>query len=190
MSSRIRWSLSTHLVVYVIVLLVIGLYAQRFYQEYRDNQISGYWTKSGAYLTSRNGTPRNTLIANFNDGRPFETSYLDDIENIPNLEYLDLSSTQISDDQLKILCRRELPELKMLALNNTIITDSGLQEIDKLESLQSLLLENTSVTDNIIPVICNLRGLKELDVNGTLLSKKGKLELKSRLPLVTIYEQQ
>jgi hypothetical protein len=57
----------------------------------------------------------------------------------------------------------------------------------RLPALTSLLLENSAVTDAQLDRLAALTGLIELDLTGTLVSRKTVARLQAALPRATIY---
>lgn len=89
------------------------------------------------------------------------TSFADDafvsLSDLPDLHYLDMGNTQISDASLSHL------NLKRLFLRGTMVTDAGLAHLKGVSSLQRLLLTNTRVTDDGVSEL--QRALPGLDVH-------------------------
>jgi len=61
-----------------------------------------------------------------------------------NLEVLDLSHTDIDDEDTKTLS--QLDSVKFLVLSETSITDTGLARLEANQSLEILLIRDTNVT--------------------------------------------
>lgn len=131
------------------------------------------------------------------------------LENLPAIEVLDLSSTDvddaaleklrgaghlkdlslygtsITDDGLRHLAG--LKELKDLWLDETAVTDAGVIHLAGLGQLRMLSLRGTQVTDASIPVLRRLVGLKCLDVDETAITEAGRQQLRQALPECSIY---
>ncbi len=87
------------------------------------------------------------------------------LARLPQLEVLRLSGTPITDDQMAQIA--DCKSLIMLGLNKTAITDSGLQHLRPLQSLQTLFVASTPVTTEGLEVIGQLSSLKILDLSQT-----------------------
>jgi Leucine-rich repeat (LRR) protein len=91
----------------------------------------------------------------------------------PLLLELDLRSTLITDAAL-ISPVSALTSLQLLDVSwNNKITDTGLNHLSGLTSLQSLHLNNTKVTDDCVSTILHFTSLQLLDLSGTQLSDRG-----------------
>jgi serine/threonine protein kinase len=86
-------------------------------------------------------------------------------EMAPN--WLDLSGSDVSDEDLKII--EELP-IRGLKLNNTKITDAGLATVGKISSMVELYLDGTKITDAGIQQLGNCRKLEMLTLSNTAIS--------------------
>jgi hypothetical protein len=78
----------------------------------------------------------------------------------PNLRWLDLAGTAVSDAGLQILAKT--PNLTRLHLERTGVTDAGLCHLTNLVALEYLNLYGTAVSDNGLPCLQNLPRLKHL----------------------------
>ncbi len=96
-------------------------------------------------------------------------------------EKLDLSGQDITDEQLAEKLKG-LPNLKWLNLNNTKITDAGLVHLKGLTNLKVLWLEDTKITDAGLVHLKGLTNLKRLYLWNTKVTDAGVQELKKALP--------
>jgi YHS domain-containing protein/uncharacterized membrane protein len=78
----------------------------------------------------------------------------------PNLRWLDLSGTAITDAGLTNLAA--MPHLTRLHLSRTRVTDAGLPNLAPLAELESLSLYGTTVTDDGLANLAKLPRLKQL----------------------------
>jgi len=90
---------------------------------------------------------------------------------LTQLQDLDLSSTQVTDAGLPVLAA--LTQLQDLDLSNTQVTDAGLPVLRALTQLQALYLFNTSVTDAGLSALAVLTQLRDLDLRGTEVTDAG-----------------
>ena len=75
-----------------------------------------------------------------------------------------------------------LPNLKILNLYFSGVTDTGLVHLRNLNNLKDLCLFRTAVTDAGLPALKSLTGLEQLDVRDTKVSADGVAELQKHLP--------
>ena len=69
-----------------------------------------------------------------------------------------------------------------LSFNSGGVTDAGLKELAKLNSLQSLDLSDTQVTDAGLKELAGLKSLQTLYLGGTKVTTAGAGELQKALP--------
>lgn len=115
-----------------------------------------------------------------------------------------MSNTQTGDESARAFAG--LTQLKVLQAHGTRITDAGMMELAKLKQLEELrigydisdlgvnalagpselkvlsLFNSTRVTDGSIKTLSSLTSLRELDLNRTKISVKGKSEIRKSLP--------
>lgn len=128
----------------------------------------------------------------------------DGLENIPAIESLDVTGTQMTDHSARKLAK--LIHLRSLSLAGTEITDDGLRHISSLHNLEQLWLgnmevgngglahlsnlqqlrwlelEGNDITDAAIPSLKRFARLEYLDLGGTAVSPSGRRELRMALP--------
>lgn len=107
-----------------------------------------------------------------------------DLRFLTNLEYLDLSNTDVSDGTLAGLSA--LPQLRRLLLSGTRITDNGLRYLRQAIHLQYLDLRRTHVSDTGLQELAGLRDLRHVDARSTKVTRSGAEALKRALPEVWI----
>lgn len=130
------------------------------------------------------------------EGSRFDEESFESFQFAVNLEILSFDGTDIPNDSLSILL--ELPKLKDLSLENTNLTDLGVQQLGGFESdagvvflrscetLQHLSLVNSKVTDISLGIAKSLPQLKSLDVRGTRVTKAGVAALQKQRPALSI----
>jgi Leucine-rich repeat (LRR) protein len=101
---------------------------------------------------------------------------------LSSCESLDLSSTSVSDEDLKSL--EKLPTLKALDLQGTWVTDKGIKSLEKLTALKSLSLNGTRVTNEGIKSLEKLQAISALDLGFNEISDDVFKSLE-RLPSLT-----
>jgi len=102
------------------------------------------------------------------------------IKKWPDVRIIVLSSTPVTDEDLQQL--KELETLENLALNGTSITDEGVAQLVGLSKLKKLNLRETNVSDAAIDHLARLKSLKQLDLTQTKVSPAGLERLKELLP--------
>jgi hypothetical protein len=90
-----------------------------------------------------------------------------------------LSYTQSGDGELELLERA--PDLCVVELDGTFITDAGIGRMRNLKKLLRLSLAHTAITDAALESVARLKTLKALDLCGTRITSRG-LKFISRLP--------
>lgn len=89
----------------------------------------------------------------------------------PDLKWLILTETDITDDGLRALSR--VPELWALTLADTRVGDPGLQHLVGLRNLQYLSLEGTKITDDGLRHLADLRNVRDLSLKYTEVTDAG-----------------
>jgi len=78
-----------------------------------------------------------------------------------------------SDDSLALLAKHPLPDLQILRLGNSGVTDAGLVHIRNCTQVRVLYLEGASVTDRGLDNIREFKHLEELWLHNTLVTDEG-----------------
>lgn len=94
--------------------------------------------------------------------------------------WLNLAGTQVTDDGLAALA--DLPNLRMLHLEKTAISDAGLAHVIKCAELTYLNLYGTKITDAGLGQIASLKKLQKLYLWQTAVTDAGVKALKAALP--------
>ncbi len=90
-----------------------------------------------------------------------------------------LSYTAAGDDDLELLERA--PDLHVVELDGTFVTDAGISRLRNLKKLFRLGLAYTVITDGALETLAHLPSLKALDLCGTSITNRG-LKFLSKLP--------
>jgi Leucine-rich repeat (LRR) protein len=106
--------------------------------------------------------------------------------DVTRLEVLSLPNLKLSDTFVARL--GDAPELRQLNLENTGVTDAGLECLAKLNRLQILNLSGTKLSDASMPYIGQMSGLGDLRLSNTQLTNAGLASLKNcrRLNWLTV----
>lgn len=108
------------------------------------------------------------------------------LKALVKLRELDLSSNRLSKNSIQILIQ-SAPQLTSLDLSDTELTDNDIIQICTLKHLQILdVSRNRLVTDRAIDSLLKLKNLKRLNVKKTSLSTAGVDRIRSRIPNCTI----
>ena len=108
------------------------------------------------------------------------------LEGKPNLRWLELRKTKVTDAGIKHLRGMHL---EALDLSTTKVGDDGLANLSELEFpyLETLALEGLpNVTDKGISQLAGFKSLEFLSVAGTKVTRKGAEHLRSKIPGLTI----
>lgn len=103
---------------------------------------------------------------------------------LPSMVSMDLSSTAITDDSVKLLAAAK--DLRMIRLSETKITDAALNTLADLKNLESVNLYGTRVTDAGVEKLKSLTQLKRLYLWQTDVSEGMITKLKEALPELEI----
>jgi Leucine-rich repeat (LRR) protein len=108
---------------------------------------------------------------------------LEQLEGLPQLRILELIGTNVTDMELRHL--KGLTRLEKLWLNRTQVTGVGLQNLKGLTKLHTLRLDDTQVKDTELEHLKGLTQLRFLSL-GTNITANGREELQRALPDCTI----
>lgn len=177
---RFQYRLRTLLLTVLLVSLGTSWFAVRMHEARQQKEAVDAITRAGGsamYSFEKSSVPapvwRQTLFQNdfFSEG-------------LPQLEWLYLTGTQVTDAGLKHL--EGLTRLQALALSGKQITDTGLAHLAGLTQLRLLDLKGTQVTDAGLEHLRNMSQLQLLDLRETHVTKKGAERLQEVLPACKI----
>lgn len=101
------------------------------------------------------------------------------IARFDTLEHLDLSHSNITDDDLWHL--RNLPGVMCLHLSHTSITNAGLEHLAGVR-ITLLRLGDTQISDDGMDALAEIKIDKGVDLSGTEVTQEGVEYLKSKCP--------
>lgn len=101
------------------------------------------------------------------------------------ITWLDLGGTGTTDEAVAPIV--EFENLTRLHLENTLISDQGMQYLGELAYLEYLNLVGTRITDEGIHQLLGLKNLRKLYLWKTEVSKEGIQQLKESLPELEIH---
>jgi hypothetical protein len=107
------------------------------------------------------------------------------LKDMKNLEVLYIGNTLVTDAGLVHL--KDLKNLIGLSLVNTGVTDAGLTHLKDLINLQDINLENTKVTDKALIYLKGFKKLKYIMIDNTKITDAGAAELRKSFPNAEIY---
>ncbi|MEX2168313.1 MAG: hypothetical protein WD851_03310 [Pirellulales bacterium] len=136
---------------------------------------------ANAKVSVRDG---NAIYVDFY-GMPDPAAAVVHLKSLPNLEKLNFSSTNVTDDELTHLA--DLSNLRELALNRTRVTDQGLAHLAGLKNLEVLNLSEDAVTDAGLVHLKNLRQIEQLHLNETKVSDAGLMHLAGLKQLLWLF---
>lgn len=120
--------------------------------------------------------PRFQRLGNvYLHGMPIDDSDLVTLTKIPRLGLLTLTDTKITDTGIAEVVRRA-PQIVILNLQRTAITDAALHSLSAAKALQVLDLTSAPVTDEGLAQIRNLPLLESLNLTGTRVTDDGLLQ--------------
>jgi mono/diheme cytochrome c family protein len=116
------------------------------------------------------------LQADFFVREKFERKKLEDLLKVKTqLLILNLGNMPVEDADMKTI--NQFSNLEKLILNNSLITNNGINEIKKLKNLRSLSLAGTKIDKNAAPYFSQLDSLKEVFIWNTNISPTNAEEL-------------
>ena len=106
-----------------------------------------------------------------------------ELKKCPNLRSLHFFGVPVSPELLNAMVK--LDSLTTLQLNDTSITDAGLEHLKGMTSLTRLYLHNTQITDAGLEHLKGMTSLAKLDL-GTQITDAGLAEIKAALPKCSV----
>jgi len=131
---------------------------------------------------------------------PTDESNLNPLLELKSLTILDLTKSECSDEYLVKLCRTsrfrntisilcaamipqmgdtavaemsKLPSLKTLVIDSSSVTDHGIAELSKSDTIKDLGIEHcTRLTDKSLAILSNMPSLQRIHLRGTTFSSK------------------
>lgn len=91
---------------------------------------------------------------------------------------------EFRDDWLKHV--RVFPELSVVRLSGTAVSDAGIEYLLQLPQLRELSLDRTQITDAGLKKLTRLKQLKSLDLSDTQVSAEAVAELRKVLPQLKV----
>lgn len=101
-----------------------------------------------------------------------------------NLKNLYLRHSTIGDDDLEVLSR--FASLERLCIDDTVLTNSGLEHLVGLKELKELDLSGTKITDECLPSLRQFTSLEKLTLKNTAMSDSALSGLRQALPNCSI----
>jgi hypothetical protein len=117
---------------------------------------------------------------------PITDTGLAALESKPNVRWLELRKTKITDEGMKHL---RGTDLELLDISATKVDDAGLAALGEIDlpNLRIFAVENCqNVTDEGISHLARFKSLEFLSIAGTKVTPNGKRHLKEKIPEITI----
>jgi len=153
-----------------------------------DTAVLNALTRNG-FIVRRLAAASNLLEVKFS-GTLSDTTKIERLIAIKDhISWLQLSNTEISDDQLQIV--GQFSNLRKLNLSRNAISDKGVNHLKGLSNLRYLNVYGTNVTDSILGSVITMPKLEELYLWQTNVSSEYVEMLKQRTPgIKIIYNEQ
>lgn len=131
------------------------------------------------------GEGSNYLMANFVNVKNYNSTLINDLQNVGNsLVRIKLSNQPVSDDDVRKLSL--LKNVTRLNLEKTAITDAALVHLKNLPNLEQVNLYGTNITDKGLLDLSKCPNLKVIYLWQTKTTAAGIEQLKKALPNVQI----
>lgn len=190
--NHFRFSLRTLLFGLLLCCLLLGWLASKHLRERRvftelsdlgisvsyDYSPESHWYSSPTIQSLFRGTilGEGTLwgvqdVSFYPAKATWSSEHLEMLSEFPELEMLCLSETKITDAGLAHL--PPLRNLRVLMLDNTDISDAALELLRQFPRLEYLYLSNTKITDEGLEHLDSLSNLHLLDLDGTRITDAG-----------------
>lgn len=134
----------------------------------------------GAFEYSRKDPARPVVGASLSHLPATDVDVARLADRFPELEWLHLENTEITDRGINDLCR--LHHLRMVALSQTSISNRGLERLGHLRDLEELKLSETQISNKGLRYLKNMPSLRILDLSDTKVSRKAVRKLRVCLP--------
>jgi predicted Ser/Thr protein kinase len=127
--------------------------------------------KRGGRVRRDRSLPGRPVVQVVLSGRPATDDDLAVLSAFPDLEVLDLSRTQVTDAGMRRLAG--LKRLRELVLFKTAVGDAGMQAVGQLTALETLELQFTGVGDAGLGRLTGLARLRDLSLVRTRVTSAG-----------------
>lgn len=108
-------------------------------------------------------------------GQTIPSELIDELSALKNLERLDLSRSNATDEDLQRLARST--SLRWLNLGKTKVTDRGMEFLKEMTSLRQLYLRETQIGDAGLGHLVTLTNLGEIYLSKTRVTDEGLAQL-------------
>lgn len=178
-----------------VVFAALGPTVQRYFVDrrwesigadvwyYRQGKATGLVLESGHRLKSEDWDAMDDVFFVWFRGGNVTADEWQRLARLPNLITLDLGGAAIVDADLPRL--RELPHLSHLYLDQTRVSDAGLNHLVGLD-IEHLELEGTAISDAGLPILGQMHNLERLLLTGSKVSDDGLKALQKQLPKCAI----
>ena len=123
------------------------------------------------------------LYADFFVREKFDNKKLEDLLKVKEqLVVLNLNNMPVKDDDVKII--NQFTNLEKLLLNNSLISNSGVQQLTNLKKLQSLSLAGMKIDGNATKYFSQLDSLKEVFIWNTNIVSAERETIQEQFPQI------
>ncbi len=192
------WASSASLTVGVVLVLVLAVWFPYSKRQAVVDEIESYGARVGTdssapeYFRGLFGADKvrgfeQVTSVTFMQGTG-DDRVLSRIGRLPEVNLLDLRGTWVTDEGLLHL--EELGKLRTLTLAKTAVTDDGVAQLANIRSLESLDLTSTTITDESFTTLAALPRLRRIVLSGTHVSQEGLAAFRAAHPDVEVLADQ
>ena len=134
----------------------------------------------GSFEIAWTDPSKTVLGANLTHLSRADTDVANLLQRCPELEWLHLHSTDVTDEAVTQL--QHFAKLRQVTLSQTSIGNKSLSALVKLDNLMMLHLRQTEVSDAGIRHLKRLSSLEHLDLRETAVTRKAARKLQKSLP--------
>lgn len=117
---------------------------------------------------------------------PISSKVLQKLPSIPSAGVVDFEGClEFGDAEVKELCRI-FPNMRYLSLKSTKVSDAGVRHLARLKFLAHVDLARTSVSNRMIPVLASIPQLREVELDNTKVDSNGVIDLLNRCPGIAV----
>ena len=179
----LHFGLRTVFVIFTLVCLCLGWFMYRVNQQRR---VVAKLLKNGAsfqYSPFTSLHPWGDVLPDWLRARLYGVlRYSDDLQWVTEVT---VNDPKFNDEDLDVLS--ELPQLRYLNLMGTGVTDDGVEKLQNLTTLRALKFSGTKIADAGLPAISRLHNLRVLVLTETAVTDAGLTQLQSLSKLDELY---
>lgn len=174
-----RFSMRTLLLVVFALCVALAAFELATRKARKRRELEATWMRRGA-IVFFNDNGEIDYVAFTDPDRDFTSEDFRLLRAHPEITILGLDDTRVTDADLQFL--NGLPKLRMLLLTNTQITDTGVAHLANLPSLRFVILPGTRVTDEGLEHLLKLPNLRGLNLENTQVTQQRIDRLRADAP--------